>query len=206
MNKTEDSIVNKQHLNDKIIKYASKEFLSKGIKAVKMDDIAKALVISKRTLYETFDNKEQLLLACVMHDDKIRQEHFDNYIEKNNPNVISIFVEFYRYQLQGLSDVTSKFLLELHKYPSVMNWLEEQHKKRDKEGIYYFKKGVEEGYFRKDANYDLIRDVCSSAMDYALQQGLLKRYSAKEIFKDVMLLYIRGFCTLKGIEVLEKLL
>lgn len=39
-----------------------KQFLSKGVKAVKMDDIAMSLSISKRTLYEIFADKEDLLM------------------------------------------------------------------------------------------------------------------------------------------------
>lgn len=206
MHKEEDSIECKRSLTDKIIQYASKLFSEKGIKAVKMDDIAKGLVISKRTLYETFDNKEELLMACVKNKDLEMQKHYDDFVKKHNPSVIEITIEFYRFQLQGLHGMTSKFLLELHKYPSVIKWLEERHKVKDEEALKFFKKGVEEEYFRKDVNYSLIEDVCSNAMDYTLQQDLLSKYSLQDIFKDVMMLYIRGFCTLKGIEALEKLI
>lgn len=44
-------------LRKRILKTAIQEFRSKGIKAVKMDDIASMLSVSKRTLYEIYDNK-----------------------------------------------------------------------------------------------------------------------------------------------------
>ena len=42
----------RQQLREKILKISMEEFKSKGIRAVKMDDIAALLGISKRTLYE----------------------------------------------------------------------------------------------------------------------------------------------------------
>ena len=52
-------------VKNKILKISMKQFLSKGVKAVKMDDIAMSLSISKRTLYEIFADKEDLLYACI---------------------------------------------------------------------------------------------------------------------------------------------
>ena len=46
-----------------IIMTALRLFLKKGIRAVRMDDIANEMGISKRTLYELFENKEELLLS-----------------------------------------------------------------------------------------------------------------------------------------------
>ena len=47
----------KQGLRSKIIETALKDFLSRGIRAVRMDDVATELKISKRTLYEIFGTK-----------------------------------------------------------------------------------------------------------------------------------------------------
>lgn len=52
-------------LPEKILNIAMQEFLHRGIKSVKMDDIANLSGISKRTLYEIYSNKEELLLECV---------------------------------------------------------------------------------------------------------------------------------------------
>ena len=52
-------------LKGKILDKALQLFFANGIRAVKMDDIAKSLSISKRTLYELYDNKEILLFECL---------------------------------------------------------------------------------------------------------------------------------------------
>ena len=54
----------KMELRNRILKAAMTEFLHKGVKSVKMDDIANTLAISKRTLYEIYSNKEELLLEA----------------------------------------------------------------------------------------------------------------------------------------------
>ena len=50
-------------LQQRIIKQATRMFFCNGIKSVTMDMIASQLGISKRTLYENFKEKNELLLA-----------------------------------------------------------------------------------------------------------------------------------------------
>lgn len=45
-------------------------FYQHGIRKVKMDDIAKRLRISKRTVYEIYADKEDLLLEVLQHSDE----------------------------------------------------------------------------------------------------------------------------------------
>ena len=48
-----------------IVEVATKMFHHQGLRGVTMDDIAHELTMSKRTLYQIFADKEQLLLDCV---------------------------------------------------------------------------------------------------------------------------------------------
>ena len=50
---------------ERIIEQAAKMFAEQGIKSIRMDDIAKALGVSKRTLYEMFEDKEELLYLSI---------------------------------------------------------------------------------------------------------------------------------------------
>lgn len=200
------SIEHRRELTEKVLKTAMAEFQDKGIKAVKMDDIAGALSMSKRTLYELFGTKEQLLLECVRQWQKDKEAHMDRFIKERKPNVIAIIVEFYRYQMKCLSYVSSSYFYDLHKYPAVIKWLEADHGNKQKGAMRFFKKGVEEGYFRSDVNFELIQAVNSESMTYIVQSKLMEHYTPQQIFKDVTMLYIRGFCTMKGIQTLEEML
>lgn len=52
----------RKHLKERILTVAMQAFKQHGIRNVRMDDIATTLAISKRTIYETYSNKEELLL------------------------------------------------------------------------------------------------------------------------------------------------
>lgn len=206
MRTANDTTENRPDLSKRIIALATNEFRSKGVKAVKMDDIANALQISKRTLYEIFDNKEQLLMECVKNTSKELDDHLNGFIKSKNPNVIEIIVEFYRYQLQVISHTSSAFLEDVQKYPAVVKWIDDRRNDNLARAQQFFADGIKNGYFRSDVDYDIIGKVSEGALTYIMHDQLFKQYNIKRIFQDVTMLYIRGFCTLKGIEVLESLL
>ncbi len=62
---------------DRIVLGAGELFFKYGIKSVTMDDIAKHLGISKKTIYQFFDDKDQLVLTLMANTLLINQESFD---------------------------------------------------------------------------------------------------------------------------------
>ncbi len=206
-NKCDDSAEHRAQVNSKIIEVASAMFLAKGIKAVKMDDVSKELGISKRTLYEFFNNKEALLLHCIMSMKEKENLYLKNVIEKS-PKLTEIgkIVEYYRYQMQQTAKVSTLFIKDLKKYPVVVDWMNSvKLKNRDKVKS-FFESGVRNGYFRRNVNFELIMEFSNMAMENAIRNGMLDKYGVLQVFRNVTMLYVRGFCTLKGIEELEKML
>ena len=61
----EKKLAEKALIKEKIVKYASKAFAQRGIRQVKMDELASEMSISKRTLYELFGDKESLLMEVL---------------------------------------------------------------------------------------------------------------------------------------------
>lgn len=193
-------------LSRRIIDKATEMFLTKGIKAVKMDDVANDLSISKRTLYDIFCNKEMLLLHCVRRLKEERDDHFKNFNKLNHHSEIEMILEYYRYQLRRSSNVSIKFVKELQKYPVVVKWLDESKRKEKAVAKSFFEQGVRNGYFREDVNFKLVGDYAEIAITNSMENGLMDKYGIQEVFRNITMLYVRGFCTLKGIEELEKML
>lgn len=52
-------------------------FMRNGIKSVTMDNIAGQMGISKRTLYENFRDKDELLMECFIYQSKEAQKEFE---------------------------------------------------------------------------------------------------------------------------------
>lgn len=205
--KCDDSTEHRMQVSSKIIEVASTMFMTKGIKAVKMDDVSKELGISKRTLYEFFNNKETLLLHCMMSMKEKENLYLKNVIEKS-PKLSEIgkIVEYYRYQMQQTAKVSTLFVKDLKKYPVVVEWMNSIKIKNHDKVLSFFQGGIKNGYFRKNVNFDLIMEFSNIAMENAIRNGLMDKYGVLQVFRNVTMLYIRGFCTLKGIEELEKIL
>ena len=194
----------KQQLKDRILECAINEFRIKGIKAVKMDDLAAILVISKRTLYEIYRNKELLLLAVVKAGVSDYEAHMSKFMLNTQASVISTIVEFYRYQMQLLTSISPAYFADIDKYPLVTRWLEKNRQKNNETANQFFQEGVRQGFFREDVDYSLISEVGHATMSYIMRKQVYNRYGMKQILHDVIMLYIRGFCTIKGIEAMEK--
>lgn len=77
----------------KIVETALQLFTARGIRGVTMDDIAAAMRISKRTLYETFANKEDLLAECLMRvHDQIDRRHKEVYMMVDEPLLVAMYM------------------------------------------------------------------------------------------------------------------
>lgn len=77
-------------------------------------------------------------------------------------------------------------------------------KARNRKGISFFNRGVEEGYFRQDVDYELVEQVCSASMRHVMDNELFHKYSMQHILYNVIFLFMRGLCTERGLHVLEE--
>ncbi len=193
----------KLELRNRILKAAMTEFLHKGVKSVKMDDIANTLAISKRTLYEIYSNKEELLLEAVRIHEQEFNDHMLQYSLDKNHNVMDIIIEFYKKMLLAIADVSPLFLVELRKYKQVVEYLERMNAERHNNALLFFCRGVKEGFFRSDLNFDIILKTSSASANYAMETQMYKNYSITAIMHNTIFLYLRGICTTKGIKVLD---
>ena len=118
----------RQSLKTRILDAATDAFSQKGIKSVRMDDIAKSLNISKRTLYEIYENKEVLLFECLKSAKSASQQEM-MLIATQQANVMDIILTIYRSKIAQLQKINPQFYSDLEKYPELQSFLEEQHDK-----------------------------------------------------------------------------
>ena len=74
----------KAEKKDRILAYAIENFSRNGIRNVKMDDIASDLGISKRTLYQLFKDKENLLVECFKYSEKRSAKLYSELIKSTD--------------------------------------------------------------------------------------------------------------------------
>ncbi len=192
-------------LKDKILDSAIDLFHERGVKAVKMDDIANCLSISKRTLYEIYDNKEDLLFECVKTSFEHSEKELHESVE-NADNVMDILLRIYRLKMNLLRKTHPSFYCELEKYPKILEYFEKQDGKRRAQQMDFIKRGIREGYFRNDVNYDLILDLFDVSNRYIISNYNSLNYSMEQLSYNLVFVFLRGFCTLRGVEILDKFL
>lgn len=190
---------------ERIIEKAMQEFSMHGIRAVKMDDLANELGISKRTLYEIFKDKETLLFEGIKAYGERKRVYLQSFAEEGH-DVMDIILEAYRMKVEEVRAVNPHFYLDLMKYPRLEQHMKEA-QERSREGFLTFmERGVEQGVFRKDINYKLVPHIFDALGQYVLSNSLIQQYSVEEIFSNCFLIALRGLCTEKGLNTLDKLI
>ena len=194
----------RKELKSRIIDYAMDEFYKRGIKAVKMDEISQGLHVSKRTVYEIFGDKEELLLAGLKARDEQMRKQLDIYAYNEAHNVIDILGYFYKVQMEVNSAIGVSFFEEIHRMPRILEYLKERHLRQYVDRVKFMKSGIAEGFFRTDVNYELMLEIVDATMKEIMHQQLYKENTMQEIFDNYFLVIIRGFCTERGVALLNK--
>jgi hypothetical protein len=185
-----------------IIKEADKRFRKYGIRAVTMDDIAHGIHVSKRTIYEAFPNKEKILMGVLRSQIEERDEHMQDFLS-NTDNVMDILCEVLRLQIEFSAKTTSSFFTDLVKYPKVEKMMHEYNAKQRGKASDFYKKGVVQGYFRKDIDYVIFNRIMVGLIHVLRATKEFKDLTYQQIFVNCHSIIIRGICTKKGIERFE---
>lgn len=77
--------------HERIVEQAAKMFAEQGIKSIRMDDIAKSLGVSKRTLYELFEDKEELLYLSIRFMQSRRMAKMEAKLKENADSLAYLF-------------------------------------------------------------------------------------------------------------------
>lgn len=203
MHKNVETTAYRVELHDRILSAAMDMFRKHGVRSVKMDDIATALSVSKRTLYEIFENKEVLLLEGVRMETERRREAANRSFELHPSNVMDMLLSFYHNQMEEISGATLDFFTDINRYPRVLKYLRNEEATRKRNAQRFFERGIEEGYFRPDVNYDIVTRVTKMGIDGVMESNMFDEFSLSEIFSNMIMTFFRGICTAKGLEVLD---
>ncbi len=192
-------------LQQRIVKEASRLFIHYGIRAVTMDMIAAHLGISKRTLYENFGDKNDLLLACLETEEQEQKARWDEYY-RTRKNVIELLLRIYDDMLSMMYSVSPLFFEDLKRYHSKANDKYEDEVERHKRGtIHLLTEGVQEGLIRNDVNLDIVASLLSVQIEMLKKSDRVfnSRYPFPEIFETIFKSFIRGLATPEGLNYVD---
>lgn len=198
MPKRASSIEYRKDLREKILSVSQVLFATKGFKAVKMDDIAAELVISKRTLYEIYPNKEDLIYESFknMMDNSLK-----NFGERISglTDTMDILTQFIALRIKQMRHANPCIVEELKSYPRVKEYIDSFREMHREHSARFYKKAQEEGYIRKDINLKLVHDIYRNLDDSFFANKSYINYEPEELFRTMMSMFVRSFCTQKGV-------
>ena len=203
MQNTSNETVYRQQLKGRILQIATALFHQHGIKQVKMDDIANDLRISKRTLYEVYENKEDLLFEVLQQHDSVERQQLLEF-DKPGTNVINIILEIYRVRTAEFITVNPLFCEDLQKYPNLLTYVRKLHNDKEAEIVAFIERGKNEGLFLENVNYGIVRELTFASEQFVMNNFLFKRYDITELSRIMIMLFVRGICTEKGIKLLDQ--
>lgn len=189
-----------------IIEKSADMFLRHGIKSVTMDDLAKGLGVSKKTIYKYFDDKDDLITKIVKtktSKDRLVCDH----ARVESKNAIDALFKISEFVSNMLSNVHSSVFFDLQKYHRDAWEVMEQHKhyfvkSQIKQNI---ERGQKEGLYRSSINPEVISSVYISTMDGLFDGFTFDTDTLKfgEIFNEIVDFQIRGLASEKGREYLK---
>jgi AcrR family transcriptional regulator len=201
---SKEMLTQRQELRQQIVKTALSLFTTHGIKGITMDEIAAAMGISKRTLYEVFSDKETLLLECMEYSKADTNEYMRKVLEQSH-NVMEVLLKLYEVSLEQLHKVNRKFFEDIKRYPRVNAEIERRRYSEAEEKIAFYRLGVKQGFFRDDINYEIMNALVLTQLDLLINKGseLLEKYPFREVYEAIMFTYIRGITTDAGLQMLD---
>ena len=192
-------------LRQKILETAMRLFKEKGVKNVKMDDISAIIGISKRTLYEIYENKEELLLEGLKNDNEQKLREMQEFVEEKERNEIEVMVKFVKMQMEALDTIHPMFFVEMRRYKRVLDYVHEHQEQRRARTLGFLRKGVEHGYFVEGLNYEIVHEMGNAIINHVMETKLYEHYPIQELFHNYVSVLMRGYCTDKGIAELKKI-
>lgn len=190
-------------LRERIVMETTILFQAQGVKQVRMDDIARGLSISKKTLYELFSDKEELLLEVV----KVISMGFHQNVKEiicSSANVLEQIFMLYKRVIEHSRKVNPLFFIELIHYPKVQAYFEEVHTRHADCTKKWLQMGVEQGLLRDDVNYEVFLRQDGFQIDKLLINPEVRKYPAKVIYDSIVLVMLRGLATDKGLEIIKQ--
>lgn len=179
--------------------------LTKGLKATTMDSIASDLQISKRTLYEIFTSKNEMVKCAVeayhkYHTAKLKE------IFNSSSNVLEGILRGFIYHRDDMRRVNVDFFRDMDTLFPEARHHSSKHKQKFLENyVRVLKKGVRQGYFRKNVNFMLQCRLLWIQMESLkrMEEVFPPDITLMEAYDSICISFLRAITTPRGMAMLD---
>lgn len=192
---------------EKICLATEKLFIKYGIKSITMDDVAKALSISKKTLYQYVSDKDDLVKKTI----SIHLKLIDNQccsVVNQEENAVMQILNIAQMIINMHKDVNPALIYDLKKYHSESYEIFKNHRESivHEQTTNNLRIGIEQGLYRTDLNIDLTSAFYIGLIELCLSHefGVLEKTSFQIKFQYLINYHLNAICTEKGKKILEQ--
>ena len=186
-----------------ILKKAEELFLRFGVKSVSMDDLARDLGISKKTLYQLFESKEDLILQTI-EQHQCEQEEAVNSLCRQDGDALEEIFNIVRRVLLHMRQVSPATIFDMKKYyPEAWSRIEQM----QREHIYRvlrqnLENGIRQSLYREDIDPEIIARLYLGNIASLMNESLfpLEEFSRDRLYREFILYHLRGIVSAKGLE------
>lgn len=185
-----------------ILECTFNEIAVRGIRHASVDSIAARMHISKKTIYDLFENKEKLLLSSLKYKIGKIIEDISVFSQKND-NVLCSIIDNTVYLFKFFNSVTPLLYEEIALFPSIERYCESVKSILLDAGRKRIEEGKIGGYFRKDADFSIVGRLFESQV-LAMSKDNGEKYTPVQICFYSLMIILRGICTDKGLKMIEE--
>jgi TetR/AcrR family transcriptional regulator, cholesterol catabolism regulator len=176
-------------------------FMKYGVRSVSMDDIANSLGMSKKTIYQFYADKDELVDAVVLHEIQ-HNEHCCELDRQGSENAIHELFMAMDMVVEMFHSMNPSLLYDLQKYHPKAFQKFHTHK-----NDYLFNvirenlvRGIKEDLFRDDINIDIIARFRVELMMLPFNPEFQSKvkHNLAEIEEELILHYLFGLVNMKG--------
>lgn len=189
-------------IREYIIAESDKLFCQYGLKSVTMDDIAKHLGMSKKTIYSHFTDKNEIVNIVIASKLSSQKCMIKDNIEASPNAVHEVFYSVTNME-EVLSDINPILFYDLQKYhPQAWLSFKDFREKTLYNSIYdNLMRGIKEGYYREDIKPDILTQMRLEQIDIIFSNNTsytLGKYGIIKVMAEITEHFLYGICTLKG--------
>ena len=192
---------------ERIIEHAAKMFAEQGIKSIRMDDIAKELGVSKRTLYEMFEDKEELLYCSIRFMKQRRMAKVEAKLKENSESLAYLFESIE--MMMDNRELHRRISHNLHKfYPATFERVRKESEEQSGQILYsLIQHYIDCGLIVPTVDirlsvtilYYTTTTIISPAGNMSLPDGV----SLDDALSYTIINFFRGIATLKGVQQID---
>jgi len=190
----------------KITEEAALMFRTYGIRAVTMDMLAAKLGMSKRTIYEVFRDKDELLKGVIKWMTQKQREVITKYFNESD-NVVEAIFKMLDLMADHFQKMSPAFQMDMKRYHRII--LDNPDEMQD---LPYYSnnseilfRGIKEGVFRDDINVEITNKCMLEVVRMSNDKDVFPPddFTNKDIIRNFYLNYLRGISTPKGLDLID---